>query len=91
MVIVGVCISAAAFMMLFYVIIQKFMVPNVTQGWSTIMATMLLLGGIQVFSLGVIGLYLNIIFLEAKGRPRHIIKKTFGFPSEKNGPINSEQ
>ncbi|MCX5703417.1 MAG: glycosyltransferase, partial [Candidatus Omnitrophica bacterium] len=81
MVILGGGISAAAFLMLVFIVIQKFIVPNVTQGWSTIMAMILFLGGIQLLSLGIIGLYLNIVFLETKGRPRYIVKETFGFSS----------
>lgn len=83
MVILGGAISVVAFIMLISVVIQKIIVPNVTQGWSTIMATMVLFGGIQLLSLGIIGLYLNIIFIEVKGRPRHIIKEVFGFSSDK--------
>jgi polyisoprenyl-phosphate glycosyltransferase len=91
MVILGGAISAAAFIVFIYVVIQKFVVPGVTQGWSTLMATMLLLGGIQLLSLGVIGLYLNIVFLEAKGRPRHIIKEVFGFVNDPAPSPNSHE
>lgn len=78
MILLGSGISIIAFLMIIYVVAQKFILPDVTHGWSTIMATMLLLGGIQILSLGVIGLYINIIFKEAKGRPRYIIKKVIG-------------
>jgi glycosyltransferase involved in cell wall biosynthesis len=91
MIILGVAISGSAFIVLIYVIIQKFVVPGVTQGWSTLMATMLLLGGIQLLSLGVIGSYLNIVFLEAKGRPRHIIKEVFGFTADLAPIANSHE
>ena len=91
MVILGMAISAAAFIVFIYVVIQKFVVPGVTQGWSMLMATMLLLGGIQLLSLGVIGSYLNIVFLEAKGRPRYIIKELFGFTTDPGPDINSHE
>ena len=79
----GALVSFSAFLMLCYVSIQKFLIPEVTQGWTMIMAVMLLLGGVQLLSLGVVGLYVNIVFIESKGRPRHIVKDTFGFPSNK--------
>lgn len=93
MVILGGAISTVSFIMLIYIVIQKFVLPDVTQGWSTIMATMLLLGGIQLLSLGIIGLYLNIVFMEVKGRPRHIIKEVFGFSSDKmeSTPVDQEK
>lgn len=82
MVLCGAFVSFSAFLMLTYVSIQKLLVPGVTQGWTMIMAVMLLLGGVQLLSLGVVGLYVNIVFIESKGRPRHIVKNTFGFPSD---------
>jgi len=43
-------------------------------GWPAIMATMLLLGGVQLIILGFIGLYINVIFHEVKRRPNYIVK-----------------
>ena len=43
-------------------------------GWPAIMATMLLLGGIQLIVMGFIGLYINVIFMEVKGRPNYIVR-----------------
>jgi glycosyltransferase involved in cell wall biosynthesis len=48
-------------------------------GWSAIMATMLVLGGAQLMTIGVLGLYINVIFFEAKKRPLYIIKEKIGF------------
>ncbi len=48
-------------------------------GWSAIMATMLMLGGIQLFTIGMLGLYINAIFLESKNRPNYILESTYGF------------
>jgi glycosyltransferase involved in cell wall biosynthesis len=42
-------------------------------GWPAIMATMLLLGGVQLMVIGVVGLYVNIIFLEVKRRPNYVV------------------
>ena len=80
MIVIGSFVSFFSFLMLCYVTIQKFVIPGVTQGWTTLISLVLLLGGIQLLSLGIVGLYINIIFIEAKGRPRHIVKDTFGFP-----------
>jgi dolichol-phosphate mannosyltransferase len=51
-------------------------------GWSAIMATMLLLGGIQLFTIGMLGLYINAIYIETKKRPSYIIESTYGFDEE---------
>ncbi len=42
-------------------------------GWSSTMCVILLIGGIQLVSLGVIGEYVGKIYLETKDRPRYII------------------
>lgn len=48
-------------------------------GWAAIMAVLLILGGIQLFAIGVLGLYINAVFLEAKNRPNYIVDNTYGF------------
>ena len=78
---VGTLVSFFSFLMLCYVSLQRIFVPEVPHDWATIMAVMLFLGGVQLLSLGIVGLYVNIIFIEVKGRPRHIVKDTFGFPN----------
>lgn len=74
----GFLVSFGAFGYLVVIFFMKFMQWSLP-GWSAIMATMLLLGGIQLFTLGMLGLYINAIFVEAKNRPNYIIESTFGF------------
>lgn len=75
----GAVTTVFAFIFLIYVLIQKFVFAYTTPGWSAIMATILFLGGIQLLTMGMIGLYINAIFWEAKKRPNYIVDKTFGF------------
>jgi dolichol-phosphate mannosyltransferase len=42
-------------------------------GWTSVIAVVLLLGGVQLLSLGVIGQYIARIFEEAKGRPLYLV------------------
>ena len=79
----GFIISFSAFLFLFFVIFQK-LLGHPTQGWSATMAAILLLGGMQLVTIGVLGLYINSIYLEVKRRPNYIIKKMFGF---ENAPV----
>lgn len=44
------------------------------QGFPTLITLLLLIGGIQLFALGIIGKYIGKIFLETKHRPIYIIK-----------------
>ena len=45
------------------------------QGFPTLITLLLLIGGIQLFALGIIGKYIGKIFLETKHRPVYIIKE----------------
>ena len=64
-----------------HVVIQKIQGVAVP-GWTALMAAVLFLGSIQLFCLGVIGLYIHNIFEESKGRPNFIVESTWGFPEK---------
>ena len=44
-------------------------------GWASTVVPMYFLGGIQLFTLGIIGIYIGKIFDEVKARPKYIIDK----------------
>lgn len=81
----GFLVSFGAFGYLVIIFIMKYLNWSIP-GWSAIMATMLLLGGIQLFTMGMLGLYINAIFIEAKKRPNYIVESTFGFDSTQTTP-----
>ena len=70
----GFGISGISLMMLFLVIVLKF-AGWAIPGWAAIMFSVLLLGGAQLLVIGVLGLYINVIYLETKKRPLYVIEK----------------
>ena len=60
-------------------VVYQYFVRTTLPGWSTLMVTMLMLGGGQFMIMGVLGLYLNAVFQESKRRPNYIIKDLVGF------------
>jgi putative glycosyltransferase len=46
-------------------------------GWTSIVASIWLVGGMIIFSIGVVGIYLSKIFIEVKHRPYTIVKKVY--------------
>jgi putative glycosyltransferase len=58
-------------------IIKKVLFGNLLTGWSSVIVSIWLLGGLNIFCLGVIGIYLSKIFIETKQRPSTIIRKIY--------------
>ncbi|KRM84729.1 glycosyltransferase family 2 protein [Liquorilactobacillus vini] len=71
--ILGILASSWGIVMLSYSLITKFLGLTV-HGWSSLMISIWILGGLQMISLGIIGEYIGKITLEVKQRPRYIIQ-----------------
>lgn len=72
----GVVISIVAFIFIVYVVVTNLLFSNKVQGWASLMSVILFLGGIQLFSIGILGKYLEKTYTEIKNRPIYIIKET---------------
>ena len=68
----GFFIFFISFLALVYSFIVKFLGKTVT-GWTSLILSIWMIGGIQLLSLGVIGEYIGKIYNETKQRPRFII------------------
>ena len=62
-------------------ILRKILFGTLMQGWASLIISIWLLGGLTIFCLGVIGIYLAKIFIEVKHRPYTIIKQVFDEPA----------
>lgn len=71
--ILGFLVSLFSFGMIIYCIIDWFSGRNVP-GYTTSLVVSLLMGGLTIFSLGIVGEYIGKIYLETKARPRYIIE-----------------
>ena len=72
--------TISCFLGLYALVISIFFKTNIP-GWASTVIPMYFLGGIQLFSLGIIGEYIGKIYTEVKNRPRYIIKERF--PNDK--------
>jgi glycosyltransferase involved in cell wall biosynthesis len=76
----GALTSAAAAAYGLYVLAMRLLHPErIVSGWTSLVLTLLILGGIQLFSLGIVGEYLYRIYDEVKGRPLYVIRRRVGF------------
>ncbi len=71
----GLLVSFLSVVYLIYILIGNAMGYTI-KGWTTVMVVMLILGGFQIFSIGIVGEYISKIYLEVKDRPRYIIEDT---------------
>lgn len=71
--VLGFSIFFVSLIALIYSLVVKFL-GKTEVGWTSIVISIWMLGGIQLLSLGVIGEYIGKIYNETKARPRYIIK-----------------
>ena len=73
----GIIFSFLSSIGLMYALISYFFGYTV-QGWTAIVCSIWLLGGIQLLGIGVLGEYIGKIFSEVKHRPRYFIEESVG-------------
>lgn len=60
-----------------YLIVRRLFFGVLLEGWASLIVSIWLLGGLTIFCLGVIGIYLSKIFIETKQRPYTIIRQIY--------------
>ncbi|WOC31968.1 MULTISPECIES: glycosyltransferase family 2 protein [Caproicibacterium] len=70
----GIFVALISVVGLLYALISHFM-GNTVAGWTAIVCSIWLLGGIQMLCLGIVGEYIGKIYNEVKARPRFRIEK----------------
>lgn len=71
----GLIIFLISLFVLLWAFIQK-LLGNTVSGWTSLVASIWLLGGIQLLSIGIIGEYIGKIYSETKHRPKYFIEDT---------------
>lgn len=72
----GLIMSVLSFMMAIYNIFAKFIGLNEVEGYTSTIFSIWFVGGILLFMMGVVGLYVGKIFDQVKGRPVFIVSET---------------
>ncbi len=78
----GVGVSAAAVAYIF-LILYLYLIGRNLPGYTSMMATILLLGGIQLIVLGIMGEYIGRIFEQGQNRPLYLVEEMRGEPLAK--------
>lgn len=73
----GCLITLLSVTYMIFLLSGKLFYGYVLEGWTSIVVSIWFLGGVIIFSIGIIGIYLAKIFNEVKNRPRTIVKRLF--------------
>lgn len=73
----GLVVGAIAILYLVYIVVLTLFIPDIepVRGWSSTTAAILILGSVQLISIGIIAEYLGMIFEEVKERPLYTLKE----------------
>jgi glycosyltransferase involved in cell wall biosynthesis len=78
----GIACSLIAFVFALIVFFQKLHSPQLPVGWSSLIVTILFIGGLQLLALGAIGEYTGRILLNVNNRPQYVIGRTVNVATE---------
>lgn len=59
-----------------FVFVRAILFGDPVSGWPSLVCIITLLGGLQLFTIGIVGNYIAKMYLEIKARPIYIIKET---------------
>lgn len=74
--VMGILCCLIAIVMIVVIVCKTLIWGDPVGGWPSMMSVMLLLGGIQLFSMGILGQYLEKTYLETKKRPIYLVRET---------------
>ena len=72
----GVLFSLIAFIMIIVIILRTILFGDPVSGWPSMVCIVMLIGGVQLLSIGILGQYVSKTYLETKHRPIYICKSS---------------
>lgn len=79
----GFLFAMAGFAFGLYLIVRKLIHPQVEVGYSSIMAGIVIIGGLIMLMLGIMGEYLGRIYICLNKSPQYVVRERIGFEEEK--------
>ncbi|MDX2074220.1 MAG: glycosyltransferase family 2 protein [Alphaproteobacteria bacterium] len=72
---IGLVMAGVALLYACYALVAHLFLDTVVPGWTSLLAGIMLIGGIQMLMLGLIGEYIGKILVEVKNRPSYIVRE----------------
>lgn len=70
----GFLMSMISFLVIIVLIIYHY-IADVSVGWTSLIATTVLIGGLIIMVIGVVGIYVGNIFMQTKNRPLYVVRQ----------------
>ena len=78
----GFLCATLSLLYILYRVVLYFVQGAVPEGWTSLIASIYLMGGIILISNGVLGIYMGYIFNEVKARPLYVIRSKLNLPDK---------
>ncbi len=72
----GIFMTFISAVMLVFIVLRKLIMGDPVAGWASTICIIIFIGGIQLFSLGIMGKYIEKTYLECKSRPHYIVSQS---------------
>lgn len=72
----GIGMTLCSILTILFIIVRRLAFGDPVAGWASTICVIILIGGLQLFFLGIIGQYIAKIYLETKHRPHFIIAES---------------
>lgn len=82
----GLIAATLAILGIVYALALRIFTSIWVEGWTALMIAVLFIGGVQLFSLGILGEYVGRIYSEVKRRPLYVIGERVGYDDDAAPP-----
>jgi len=79
----GLVVAALGVLLALLFAFERLVHPELPMGWASIMVAVMVLSGVQLFSLGMLGEYLGRLFLKVGGEPQFVVRSTQNYGGDK--------
>lgn len=80
--VIGVLMFLLAFLFIVFIVVRTLVYGDPVAGWPSLVCIILLIGGLQLLSIGILGQYLSKTYLEVKKRPIFLCRKSNIAPAD---------
>jgi len=81
--VLGFVFAVAGFAGAIFFTIEKLRNPDLPAGWASLIISLFVISGVQLFALGMLGEYLGRLFLKDSGKPQFVVRRAVNCQEQK--------